>query len=673
MIGEAVQTSRGLKRFAVLFIICAIAGIFTNKLIQKTVQSHWVGLNDQMQAQGISVASPRIVFARYGLPTFGAWVDTVSWRKPENCRQLRVLAKDIFVPIPFVDLILARPKAGAISISELIVEHKADPGCERGPLPVTADASSSTESEWEDEEKDVPSPPKTFTSASVERYVNDVRKWRTKIPFSKLDIDHIQIQDVDVAGKIISAVGYGRVVTGDTLKVDFSFRPLVIRKDKKSIATKLSISATIADNDARSQVDWGYDEGHLLWTAHLDQQGKIESQFALSNLPLSVANRWLGTLWTFQFLWANCSLNLNSSLQTLANDTWSAKDCSVQGPQGQISISNVSIGSIRELSGLKADVTLKDFRLDQVIKSANELPLSGIVKKFGTLSGGMQFRGKAISSQMNVRGSEILFSKNNRRTLQEVKNLALNVQYESKKWHVELSDVDLKDGEFKGVLRADYDKTQGEWRGILDLSAVVFSPEVQAIMIGGKLSPMSLKGTLVVGSKGKIQDLNVQGGFASAQIQDSVLSDGIFLADHIEEGVRVGLTLAKVEIPRGPNGDWLYVSLLDRATLTEKISLSRFHSESVISAGRWVLKKASATGLNGKFALNGQYESGIQEGTLEWNLPKYQYEWEWVREPGRVTLFPGSESMREWLRINKDFSKEFQGVRILNQRENKGG
>lgn len=672
MIGEAVQTSRGLKRFAVLFVLCALAGVFTNKLIQKTVQDHWVGLNDQMQAHNISVASPRIVFARYGLPTFGAWVDTVSWRKPENCRQLRILAKDIFIPIPFVDLLFSKPKAGAISISQVIVEHKADPGCERGPLPVSTEANSVVEAEWQDEDSDVPAPPKTFTSASVEKYVSDIRKWRTKIPFSKLDIHSMQINDLDVSGKLISAAGSGRITTGDVLNLDFHLRPFVIRKDKKSISTKLTVAAAISDDDARLNVDWAYDEGHLLWTAHLDKNENIKSKFALSNLPVSVANRWLGTLWTFQFLWANCAISLDSSLKTLANDIWTSAECSVTGPRGEIHISNVSIASIRELSGFKADVELKNFRVDDVIKSTNELPLSGIIKRFGTLTGTAEFRGKAINSKLALRGSEVLFSKNNRRTLQEIENLGLSLQYESKKWHVELKDVALKQGKFEGAVTADYNKSRKEWNGALDLGAVAFSPEVQTIMLSGKLEPMSLKGTLSVGADGKIQNLNVRGGFDSAEVEGLSFTDGVFLANASDDGVRVGLTLAKVEIPRGAHTDWLYVSLLDRATLTEKIVLSRLHSESVITSGRWDLKKASATALNGKFMLNGHYNSGEQTGTLEWNLPKYQYQWEWSREQGRITLYPSSESMREWLRINKDFSKEFQGVRILNQRENKG-
>ncbi len=674
MIGEAVKTSRGLKRFAVLFVICALGGIFINKFIQKTVQAHWVGLNEQMQGYNISVAAPRIVFARYGLPTFGAWVDTVSWRKPEDCRQLRVLAKDIFVPIPFVDLLLSRPKAGAISISHLIVEHKPDPGCARGPLPVTDDggASPSAEMQWQDNDNDIPAPPKTFTAASVQRYVGDLRKLRTKIPFSKLDIDHIQIQNVDVSGKTISAMGSGRITTGDTLNVDFHFRPFIIRKEQKSISTKLSIVASVSDEDARSQVDWGYDEGHLLWTAHLDKDKKIESKFALSNLPLSVLNRWFGTLWTFQFLWANCTLSLNSSLKTLAQDTWSASQCSVAGPRGDISISNVTIGSIRKLTGLKVDVTLKDFRLDDVIKSANELPLSGIVKKFGALSGLLQFRDKAFETKLLVRGSEVLFSRNNRRALQEIESLILDFRYVEKKWAVKLSDVVLKDGEFKGTVIANYDKQTEQWTGDLNMETLAFSPAVQQTMLSGKLSPMSLRGSLVVGKKGEIQSMNMRGGFDSAQFENIALSSGEFLADRTDEGVRIGLTLAKVDIPRGSSTDWLYVSLLDRATLTDTISLSRLHSESVISSGRWILKKVSATGLNGKFALNGQYSAGLLEGTLEWNLPKYSYQWEWLREPNQVTLYPGSESMREWLRINKDFSKEFQGVRVLNRREDVG-
>ncbi len=61
MIGEEVQTSKGLKRFSVLFVLCALGGIFINKFIQKTVQSHWRVVNDQLIQQKVSATSPVVV------------------------------------------------------------------------------------------------------------------------------------------------------------------------------------------------------------------------------------------------------------------------------------------------------------------------------------------------------------------------------------------------------------------------------------------------------------------------------------------------------------------------------------------------------------------------------------------------------------------------------------
>lgn len=676
MIGEAVQTSKGLKRFFFVFCICALSGIFANKFIQKTIQAHWVGLNEQMQQQNISVATPRVVFARYGLPTFGAWVDTVSWRKPEDCRELRMLAKNIFVPIPFFELLISRAKAGAISVSELIVEHKADPSCHHGPLPITP----SEESDWQatkdfvavDSVPSSPSSAKRFTTERLERHIADMRKWRKKIPFSKLEIKSIVLQNINASGKMISGQGEGVVTASDVLQLDFQFRPFAIQKDKKSISTKLSLSATVADDDIRSKVDWSYDEGHLLWTSHLDKSNAIESQFLLSNLPLSVVNRWLSTPWTFQFLWANCDLKLVSSLKHFEKDQWSASNCAIKGPQGEVQVTNVSLQSLLQPTNLKVDVMFKDFKVDGVVKGSSELPLSGVFKKFGTLTGGIFFREKEMTSKLAVLGSEIVFSKNNRRTLQEVNSLAFKSSYIQKKWLLELIKVDFKDGSFEGRISAEYDKATQKWVGSLKVDELAFSKNVQDIMLGGNLSPMRLNGDVILGEGKKIEKLDLRGEFKEGSMEGVSFSEGLFFADHNDDGVRLGVSIGKMDIPRGPQTDWLFVSLLDRASITEKISLSRMHSEATILSGKLMIKKVMATALNGKLSLSGEYSSGLQEGTLDWNLPKYQYQWEWVREDGQVSLIPQSESMREWLRINKDFSKEFQGVRILSQKENKG-
>lgn len=665
MIGEEVQTSKGLKRFFVLFCIFALGGVFTNKFIQKTVQAHWMGVNEAMLKEGVVMAPPRVVFARYGLPTFGAWIDTISWQKPEDCRTLRVLAKDIFVPIPFIDILISRPRAGAISVSQLIVEHQAESSCQKGPLPIS------------DELKlpDVPiveTASKSRHAENLQKNIDVVRKWRKKLPFSKLHIKNIELKNIFLSGKTISGHGESTAVVDDVLQAEFEFRPLVLQKEKKSIATKLEIAVLVSDDDVKGKVDWSYDEGHLLWTSELNKENILQTQFSLSNLPLSVVNRWLGTPWTFQFLWANCQLGLKAPLKNIDDEKWVASDCSVKGPQGEVEITNVDVLSLLKPTNLKVDVLFKDFKVDGVIKGVSELPLAGVFKKFGTVTGGIYFRDRETTSALNIKNAEVLFSKNNKRTLQEIENLDVSASYVQKKWNVVLSKAVLKDGQFAGAISAQYDKAAQLWQGRLNIQALAFSPQVQEIMLGGKISPLKVQGDIVVGHPAVVKKLDLRGDFSEASMEGITISDGVFFLDRNDEGVRLGMSLAQVEIPRGPNSDWFFVSLLDRALITEKIVISRLHSEAVLNSGKLFIRKISGSGLNGKVTLTGEYTSSLQEGTLEWNLPKYSYQWEWLREGGQVTLFPGSDSMREWLRINQDFSKEFQGVRILSQKETKG-
>lgn len=672
MIGEEVQVSKGVKRFTLLFIICAVVGVFSNKLIQQAVQSSWAPIDQQMLAQSIRAAQPRIVFSRYGFPSFGAWIDTISWQRVDKCRPLKIVAKNIFVPIPFFDLFLSRPRAGAIVVENLILEQQLKQKfvgeCKKTMSPSEVSDNPRPEAKSDLDKLFIDSAVKSV-GRKIEKAVGDLRRWRTKMPFSKLSINSIEVKDYVVDGKTLSAQGEGYVVAGEDAQVSVEFDSVTIQKEKYSIKTKLSGDLLLQEETLRASLDWSYDEGHLLWSATVDPKNNMVSKIEMNNAPLSVVNRWLNTPWSFQFLWANCELHLKGSLDKIDKESWTATACSIKGPKGLVKVLEGRLLSLQAPKDLKFDVEFENFQIDGVVKGIHELPMAGVFKTFGVLNGKLFFRDKNLKADLKINSSQILFSKNNKRKLQEVEQLELAIDYASKKWDVALSKMNLTRGVFEGSLAVQYDKQQQVWSGYVDVQQIAFSPEVQRLMWGGEVSPVSLKGFVNFKGKKSLQKLALTGRFESAHVRGIDLNQGEFVIDQApEEGLRMSIGLGKAELSRGTASDWIFASLLGRSQNLEKIEVVRVFAEVRLTPGQFVIRKSFGSTLNGKINLVGLYTPLLQTGTLSWSLPKEQYDWEWQRDQGIVELFPLRPEMGEWLAANSNFVKEFKEVKITSQR-----
>jgi hypothetical protein len=672
MTGEEVQVSKGLKRFFILFILFAASGIFTNRFIQQSVKNYWLSLAGQMQQQGLNADSPRVVFSRYSLPTFGAQIDSAHWKQTTDCRELLVEATEIFIPIPFFELLISRPKAGAIKIQSLVAEHIDEPICSAGPLQDALKSESQPSSKPSVvDSKEIGEPElQPFPKEKVQSYIEKFKRMNVNLPFTRVDIHSIVLKNIFLSGKMISAQGRGAIDASDDFAIDVSLNPLVIKKDSKSLETKMHITAAADEKIMAARVDWSYHEGHLVAESQISQEGNINVQLVLRDLPLSVVNRWLGTPWTFQFLWADCSLSLTSHLNSMDSDAWQATDCRVRGPQGSVKIANASIQSLRSTNSLKVDVLIESINVDSVVKGVSELPLAGVMNKFGILSGEILFRNREIKSTINAKGPEILFSRNNKRTIQEIESLDVVTNYSNKKWSLSLQKASLREGQFEGSVVATYDKKTSEWSSDIQVASLSFAPSVQQVMLGGTLSPVRVNGAITSSKKEPLSSLKLKGGFKELKVDGFSVEDASFVMDQSVDGLRLGMGLSRMDIYRGTKFDWLFASLLDRVIATEKMSLTRVHLDSLVSPGKLIFKNFVGTGFNGKLELKGEFSADVHQGEMLWALPKRTLAWTWRQEGDQVTLFPQSQDIRDWLELNSDFIEEFKGVKILPPKEN---
>lgn len=663
---QEVQVSRGLKRFVVLFVLLATAGIFVHRWIQQAVNDYWISIQSQLQNQGAEVSSPpEVVFSRYGLPTFGGFIAEASWKKKHACKEIRIKAQDIFVPIPFLELLFSHPRAGAINIHHLTLENATEAICEGGPIAKNIPQEA--------EEESVPEIISEKPLVAKEQFLKifaDLKKIKSELPFSQIDIDNIELKNFDVAGKILDGIGYGMLRPGKELRLEVGFNPLNVHKDKKSIQTKMLSEAKLTEKGIEGRIDWSYHEGHLVSQMQYDEVGKVDVLFQLSNLPLSAVNHWLGTPWTFQFLWADCALHLNSSLEQIEKSFWEASGCHMSGPSGTIKIKNAKVQSLKDPQNLNIDISVERVNIDEVVKGVSALPLAGVFNKFGIISGDIGFRDDQIHSLFTIDGSQILFSKNNKRTVQEIANMDIAVSYAHKKWDMELKKAALVKGKFEGFLSASFNKQTKEWIGNIYAPNLDLSPDVQQIMLGGSLSNLELYGSVKASGVGDLMALNLKGNFKQLELDHLIAAGGSLLMDKNEEGVRLTTTLAHIDISRGVKYDWLFASLLDKSFDAQQISLSRVHAEGLAVSNRMFLKKMSATSLNGKLSIKGELSRNVHSGELEWAFPKRHLLWSWRQESGQVSLKPESDEVREWLQLNTNFIEEFKGVRVLTTTEN---
>ncbi|MBY0383780.1 hypothetical protein K2X05_01365 [bacterium] len=656
---NTVEFARSFRKFFIFVLFCAFAGNIIGRSVQKILDDKWQLFSRSLYEKKIQISRPLVLFSRAGLPTLGALVESLSYKTEANCFEYEVTAEQLFLPLNLFKIVLGDFEFGTLQVEKTRIEFKESLVC------------------LSEREKHKEQPP-TKTSDGFEDVLNQVNvhlepTWFDQLSLwfsthhpriDRMPIKHFLLKQIEILGenhkeKKLNALGRLSVDLDEVLRADVEFEKLVLGKTTRSVATKFQAEISASSEQIQFFGDWTYDEGHLKAEVSYAKSTDIQFRLKSENFPLSVLNRWFDTQWTFQFIWFNCELSLNSSKENWALAPWKTENCHVSSPYGQIQLTSQSLPSLEKLEPIEVKVT--NLQLDEIFKGKQLLPASNILKDFGVLNGSLKTNQGRIESQWQLVNSSVIFSKRNKRLLQSLESVDGTFRYSEGTSLINFLDVKIKEGLFKGKMELSYNKRNQSLRLSTQIDQLAFNPEIQKLMTAGELSPISIYGEMESSTDfskydGKFQlkvDQYVGPSFKALDVS--------VLLGWIDGTPQMALTASRLQLEKSEETRWFFASLLE-----ESLGRSQIQLQQIYSKGHLQLKKQfvveKSTGFVpslGRFSLSGKMNWLEGQGKAQWQLNKGHFlDWEWSYRPQDSTWIPQKKEMYEWLTSHEEFMEE---------------
>lgn len=663
-----VNASRGLKKFFFYLFLSGCLGLFANYYIQKKLQQFWNPVAAQLSQSGLEVSAPRMVYARTGLPVFGAQLDIVRYEKQWRCFNGTVTVKDVFVPFSLYQLLSQkRIKFGEVDVAQLKIEFLEDPACHKivdtdtGEGPLAPPAAEQVFAEIEQRARKELT--KHSANTSTPEWVTYLDKWflkrediLAKNPLSSLVIHTLTIEAHTLEDKALNASGYASLSFKDHFNAKMTLKPLVLRKREKSLATEFNAQMSADAENVQVLADWGFHEGHFTMDLGYNKSENAKILLKSRDLPVSVLNKWLDTSWSFQFLWFNCEVALDTTQQTWQQSLWAIRGCRMDGPNGKITMADTETSTLKNPKDIKIEINNLD--LDKIVHGRDNLVLSGVFKGFGQLQGLIEFKNDRWSSKFKLLNPQVVFSSDNKRRLQPIEQMNFDGSYDSGIYSLKLTSADIVNGEFKGVFSLDYNDRLGLGNGKVDVQKLSFDNEVEDLMFSGQLSPLSAVGDFEINRQWQLKKAQGKINFKEFEGRHVELGSTSILADWNPEIMRVTSTATQVKVIKEGKGQWLLGSLLKKAPESD-LSLYQIHTQGHYSADMFVLENLVGTSGPLRLEFNGTYRKEGVQGSFTWQEKSdILQKWKWILRKKEILLVPQLPKTREWLQTHPDFLTE---------------
>lgn len=665
---QNVDMSRGFRRFLFYLLISAAFGLFAKSTIQKVLLQYWSELLPEAQKYGFTVSVPELMLSRSGLPVVGAQINEIKTKKPwkfqGHCFDVDIQMNHVFLPLSLTQLASQKIELGELKVAQLELLLNEDGDCgSSNTISGTFDENQSQDNAAAAAESISAELPLWFSSA--EQWFNHEEVYKNKLPIKKVQIQKIVIQAKYLNGKVFNAEGEASFSIQDYVRGDIRFYNMELKKGNQRLTSNLKALFESKEKSVTINANLGFDEGHLALDFTVNGQGVADVHLSSKQFPIGVANKWMETPWSFQFLWLNCDLSIRSNKQDWPSTDWSVQQCLVDGPHGVIKLQNQMVNSISHPNDLK--FSIENLDMNHVIKGANELPLSGIFKGLGIWSANINFRNsRQWSSQFQIRNTEIVFSRNNRRLLQVVESIegdAGLLDHVSKYF---IRKVKIKDGEFKGLLAYEYNHQLRQKRGSAFLEKFSLSAPVQQLMFDGQVSSINLSSEFAA-SVGRLDYLTASlrvGQYISPGVEakqgllHAELSDDRFL------NFKVQVESAKFA-PQGHIFDWVGASLLGE--VKAPLVLKQIHGAVSFDVEQKFTQWTSVAGSYGNwhFSTSGSFTSDRQwSGQWEWVSGAKKLPWNYATVDGQEKWVPLENSMSEWIQKTPEYLKAYPFVSL---------
>lgn len=666
---NTVEAAKAFRKFFFLVLFCVFLGNILSRVAQRFLDEKWTSFSRSLHEKKIEASRPQIIFSRFGVPTLGALIENLTYETETNCFKYRVRAENLFLPLKLSKLLLLKPEFGPLNVEKTRFEFHESIDCSETSR--TTEVSTSGDGFEDvvakvpllrDEKKSVEIPPQWFKHLSDWFLVHHPRLHR--MPIQKFRLQSLEVQGETLKEKRINGLGSLSVNLDTDLSAELHFEKLILGKTTRSVATQFKAELKANSEEIRIVGDWAYYEGHLIADLQFNRRQAVNLRLTSQNLPLSVLNRWFDTPWTFQFLWFNCGFRLNAVKHKWSQSPWAIENCAVSGPHGEIVFSSEKTTSLEKFDHLQAQII--NLQLDRIFKGKEQLPLSGVWKDFGVLRGTFTARGDQIESDWNVQNSSVIFSRKNKRLLQEVDSLSGRFEYSKGLYSFAILKAKILDGLFKGRIDVAYDKKQKNIRGTVAVDELLFSPPIQQLMLAGEVSPVKVNGDV----SGQLESSQWVGKmqFALQNYKNSYLQAQqiSLLLGWLENVPQLALTIDQANIDASDEVRWVFASLLQEAQTRKRLRLQQIYLKGLFEdKNKFSLEKSTAyaPGL-GRLQMVGAIDASEGRGTAKWQLLRGPpLDWEWSYRSQDSTWIPQTKEMREWLSTHDDFMAEYPFIR----------
>lgn len=645
-------------------VFCVIAGSFLSHRAQKILDDKWAHFSRSLAAKKIEVSRPTVVFSRSGLPMLGASIEKLSYTGVSRCFEYQIKAEQLFLPLNLTQILLGRLQLGTLEVQKTHLQIQESLDCSDD---VQAKNVSTLKADFEEvisspgEQKN----PEFF--AHFTKWFSEHQPRLASMPLRHFYLKEIEIQGETLKEKHLQGLGSLTIDLDDDddeMLAQLSFVKLVLGKTTRSVATQFHAQIKANAESILLSGDWAYYEGHLRLAIEFDKNEKVSVSLKSQNLPLSVVNRWFDTPWTFQFVWFNCGINLQTQSSQWQQTPWLLEPCQITGPHGGMEFVSKSIKSLSNVNDLQ--VALTNIQLDRILKGKEHLPLSGVIKDYGILSGHLGVKGSKVEGQLQFKDPSLLFSRKNKRLLQVLDNVQVGLSYENSHYTFSLADIKIRNGKFSGSAEAAYYKKQQKMISQIRVSQIAFSPEIQNLMLSGELSPLSVEGEaewLVDSGDGVNGKFQV--AWDSYKHDTITVNKGKALLGWVASVPQVALTAEQVTVERNDSTLWLFASVLEQEARQQIRFQQVYVSGEVLTKNKLDIKKSTAFApVLGRMSLVGLLDFSEGQGQARWQLANGQTrDWEWSYRAQDLSWIPQTKSMRDWLQQHEEYLSAYPFVR----------
>ncbi len=644
-----------------LVVLCIVLGNFLGHRAQNLLDEKWAIFSRSLAAKKIEVTRPVMVFARSGLPTLGASIVTLSHTGTSRCFEYSIKAEELFLPLNLSSIFLGRLEFGTLEVEKtrLLLQESLD--CNAEPKAQGADTSR------DDFEDVIASPTEQKTPeifAHFTKWFSEHQPRLISMPLRHFYLKQIEIQGETLKEKHLQGLGSLSMDIDKELVAKIKFDKLVLGKTTRSVATQFQAQMRADSQKILISGDWAYYEGHLRLELEYDKTEKVSLSLKSQNLPLSVVNRWFDTPWTFQFVWLNCGLSLQTESTQWQASPWTLEVCKITGPNGEIEFHSKKVTSLSNFNDLS--IHFNELQLDRIIKGKEHLPLSGVVKDYGTLNGQFVLNGPKLDGRLRFREPSLLFSHDNKRLLQVLDEMQMDLKYENSSFAFSVPEIKIRGGKFRGSVEAAYYKRQRKMITKILVPQIAFAPEIQNLMLFGDLSPLSVDGDIQwtvdsgEGLNGKLQIAfeNYKNSFVSVNKGRALLAWTLSVP-------QLALTADEVNINRSDSTLWMFASALELET-RQQIHLQQVYlNAALLAKNKLDIKKSTGySPLLGRFNLSGQVDLNEGQGQARWlRTQGVVRDWEWSFRAQDISWIPQDKRMREWLQQHPEYLIEYPFVR----------